>query len=86
MIEKRKVIEVPHGNGDKLIRVLLYGRECPKVGVMATYVKLEMLKLLGSDPQLTSCNGFEFESLQMRYEVDRWVIEVRAVEEKLEET
>jgi len=82
MIERRRVYDVKLGNGDTMFRIVLESHQCPQIGPMSTMIKAEMLKAIGNNLDLVSSENSEFESLEMTYKQDRWVIVAKIIKLK----
>ena len=80
MIDKRRGVTLKLGNGDKLHKTIIESVECPKTGEKARFLKTTLLKQLAESPELLNCEGFDFETLSIKYSASRWIVETQVLE------
>ena len=80
MINKRRTIDVLLGNGDIQHKVVIESIECLKDTPEHKYVQMEMLRLISVSPDLVVCGNLDFQTLNMKYVGNRWIVEVSAIE------
>lgn len=75
MIEKRRLIDVPQGDGSTLHRIILESPECEKGSPEYTYIQSQIIKMISETLDLVSHNGVRFDTLLIKYSGSRWVAE-----------
>lgn len=83
MINKRRYMEVPYGNGDTLHKVVIESNVCTGAEAMR-YVQNELFKQFHLHPDLMCCGPFTFETMSMRYDGEKWIVTLQSIEKNKE--
>lgn len=82
MILNRIVKRLPQGDNQETILVRLESQDCPQSGLEGRFVRSSVLRQLADHPELSDCEGNEFQTVTISYSGKAWVVEAKATVQK----
>jgi len=79
---ERNTIKIVQGNGNTLYKTTLKTDKCERYSNISYLLRKELLQTIGQSPELLDCMEFPFDSLTIKHNGDRWVLEATFLKTK----